>query len=494
MDRVKLQTALEWFKSLRDTSNRAFLPLYAAEERYLVLKGGAGSGKSNFAGHKVLDRCVHERGHRYLVCRKVKEDIRKSCYEQLISMCAELYPSCEIRTNSTQMSIIFPSGSVIYCVGLNDVTRLKSIYEITDVWVEEAAEITEADFNQLDIRMRGQSPHYSQLMLTFNPVSVNHWIKKRFFDKRIPNARTHESTYLDNAWLREQDRRVLEGFRDTDAYYYSVYCLGQWGSVYRTIFPSKLITERMRYLPQPLRRGLFENGKFTSASDGCVKIYREPIPGRPYVIGADTAGEGSDRFAAHVIDNVTGEQAAVLWASMDETAFPEQLRRLGMLYNTALIAVETNFSTYTVYELQRLGYKKQYVREGVDDYTHKPKRSFGFVTSKLTRPVIIANLVKIVTEHVENINDAETLNEMLTFVRNEELRAEAAEGAHDDLVMSLAITYFCRDQQSATDETVLVDWTHSMWEDYRNAPPEMRPVLIEKWGHPKPERPRRARR
>ena len=37
---------------------------------------------------------------------------------------------------------------------------------------------------------------------------------------------------------------------------------------------------------------------------------------------------------------------------------------------------------------------------------------------------------------------------MLTFVRNERGRAEAEEGAHDDLVMGLAIGYYIRSQQT----------------------------------------------
>lgn len=486
-----LDDALRWYKSLRDTSNAAFLPLYTDKHRYLVLKGGAGSGKSNCAGHIVLDRCVHESGHRFLACRKVKEDIRKSIFEQLVALAALYYPDVNIKANQSNFDIRFPSGSVIYCVGLNDVTRLKSIYEITDIWVEEAAEISESDFNQLDIRMRGKSAYYSQMILTFNPVSISHWIKKRFFDKADPRARTHESTYKDNKYLKAEDIATLESFKDTDPYYYDVYCLGNWGSTYKSIFPTEKVVARRAAAPKPLSIGLFERGRFREETDGFVKIYAEPRAGRPYVIGADTAGEGSDFFAAHVLDNVTGEQVAVLHAKIDETAFPPQLAALGRMYNDALIAVECNFSTYTVHELARIGYKNQYVRESFDSYTGKHKRAYGFVTGKITRPVILGDLLRIFSENPSLVNDIDTLEEFLTFVRNDKLRAEAAEGAHDDLVLSLAIAYHARGQQSAADETALVEWTHSMWEDYRAARSDVKAELIKKWGKPKPERKRK---
>ena len=77
---------------------------------------------------------------------------------------------------------------------------------------------------------------------------------------------------------------------------------------------------------------------------------------------------------------------------------------------------------------------------------------------------------------------------MLTFVRNESYRPEAEEGAHDDCIMALAIAHYIRPQQSyAVCESGAeeVEWTESMWEDYRAASREEKALLIEKWGNPK---------
>jgi phage terminase large subunit len=162
---------------------------------------------------------------------------------------------------------------------------------------------------------------------------------------------------------------------------------------------------------------------------------------------------------------------------------------LGMYYNTALLGIEANFSTYPNNELQRLRYPRLYVRESLDDYTHKVRHSFGFVTSKLTRNTIIANLINHVKNSSELICDRATLEEMLTFVRNEDFRPEAQEGAHDDLVMSLAIALAIGDQQSnvcetAEDEPTAV-WTADMWEDFRAADRETKEYLLRRWGRPK---------
>lgn len=121
---------------------------------------------------------------------------------------------------------------------------------------------------------------------------------------------------------------------------------------------------------------------------------------------------------------------------------------LGKFYNYALIGLETNFSTYPTKELERLGYDYQYVREKEDEYTGKTEEKFGFRTTMITRPLILANLQQIFLEEIDKINDIETLREALTFIKNERGRPEAMEGEHDDLIMGLAITYYIRDQQS----------------------------------------------
>jgi phage terminase large subunit len=97
-------------------------------------------------------------------------------------------------------------------------------------------------------------------------------------------------------------------------------------------------------------------------------------------------------------------------------------------------------------ELQRLGYPYQYVREAVDTYTGKTEKRFGFKTTSLTRPTIISKLIEIVREHSDTINDKDTLEELLTIIRNEKGRIEAPEGGHDDMMMGIAIAHQIRDQ------------------------------------------------
>lgn len=222
---------------------------------------------------------------------------------------------------------------------------------------------------------------------------------------------------------------------------------------------------------------------------GPIRIRKKPEAGRPYVIGGDTAGEGSDWFVGQVLDNVTGEQVAVLRHQYGEREYAEQMYCLGWYYNEALVGIEINYSTYPQKKLEELGYTHFYVRDRVDSFTGKPMDAFGFQTTAKTRPLAVDGLRDVAAHEIGLITDYETLGEMLTFVYDERRRPQAEEGAHDDCVMALAIAWYIRGQQRMNVEEPEAEgkakWTADMWDDYWGADEEGQKYLIEKWGEPK---------
>lgn len=454
--------------NLPEMSNRAFYPLFFNESRYLVLKGGGSSGKSVFASQKLIVRTLldQEGGHKFLVVRKVKQDIRDSAFAQLVrtirdwgmeqlfyiptGRSSDLYLRCEL------------NGSEFLFVGLDDVERLKSIEGITDIWVEEASEITPEDFRQLDIRMRAQSKYYRQMILSFNPVSITHWLKAEFFDRKKPDCTTHESTYKDNRFLSEVDRQVLEGFKGVDDYYYTVYCLGQWGVTGKTVYDGMKVTERLlqvRDMPSlAVGRLLYkldyaekviaDSVKFVSDVNGNLNIYEWPQEGYPYVIGGDTAEGGEDFCTGSVRNNISWNQAAAYRDQTDTDLYAKDMYALGMYYNTALIGIETNFDSHPTKELAFQRYPKQYVRQQLDKIGEDVVEKFGWLTNKVSRPLLVGEHVELAREHIETFNDATLLEEMLTFVRNEKGRPQAQEGSNDDTIVADGIALQIRDQQT----------------------------------------------
>lgn len=221
---------------------------------------------------------------------------------------------------------------------------------------------------------------------------------------------------------------------------------------------------------------------------GPIRIRKKPEQGKPYVIGGDTAGEGSDWFVGQVLDNTTGEQVAVLRHQYGEREYAEQMCALGWYYNEALVGIEVNYSTYPQMKMEELGYRRFYVRERVDTFTGETMKAFGFRTTSGTRQPAIDTLKDAAAHEIQLITDYETLGEMLTFVRDEKGRPQAEEGAHDDCVMALAIAWYIRPQQTTAverdPEKPKRKWTSDMWEDYRRAGAEDRRRMEERWGKP----------
>lgn len=132
------------------------------------------------------------------------------------------------------------NGNEIIFRGMNDDKqreKLKSITfqkgKLTDVWLEEATEFTQADLEIIDDRLRGELPdgQFYQIRMTFNPVSSNHWIKKVFFDIADNNVLTHHSTYLMNRFVDDAYRARMERRRIVDPDGYRIYGLGEWGEI-----------------------------------------------------------------------------------------------------------------------------------------------------------------------------------------------------------------------------------------------------------------------
>ena len=207
------------------------------EDRYLVSYGGSGSSKSYSATQKILFRVLTEPKHRFLCVRRTAKSLKKSVYQQIIDVIEEWGVKELFTINKTDLTITCKNGSVIYFTGMDDPEKIKSISSITGLWVEEASEITLDSFTQLDLRLRGNTKSYKQIILTFNPVSSKSWLKKRFFDNLDPLAKIVHSTYKNNPYIDKRYIDILESLISQNPSYYKIYALGEFGVLKGLIYP-----------------------------------------------------------------------------------------------------------------------------------------------------------------------------------------------------------------------------------------------------------------
>lgn len=196
-------------------------------------------------------------------------------------------------------------------------------------------------------------------------------------------------------------------------------------------------------------------------NNGYITLHKKVGKRLPYVLAVDPAGDGSDFTAMTVLDNRSCEQVCVTHANgLQSFEIACQAYCLGMYYNEALIASETNFAPEVMTILKELGYPNLYITqtEG-NNMLNGLQKKYGFRTTTVTRPYLISMLIEYVNKNSSLLNNYQTLIEAENFVRvykvidgRTKQKEQANAGAHDDLLMSLGIALYVRDSNQQTFE------------------------------------------
>ncbi len=216
------------------------------QSRYLLLMGGAGSGKSFFAAQKVLYRMRTEQGHRFVVVRKVARTIRNSVYQQLKDVIHHHGWQEEFKFSESRLEIEHKdTGNTLITTGVDDPEKLKSLAQPTGIWIEEATDLGARDFRQLDLRLRGETEHYLQIICSFNPISKRCFMYKHFYARDPINTFKVKTTHDNNEKVGSAFKEMLAEMKDLDPEYYKVYALAEWGENSNAIIYNYKLIPRM---------------------------------------------------------------------------------------------------------------------------------------------------------------------------------------------------------------------------------------------------------
>lgn len=215
--------------------------------KYYFLVGGYGSSKSYHIALKLVLKCLKEK-RKVMVIREVYETIRESCFSLFEELAEELgLMDTKMRFIQSPMKIRFKNGSEIIFKGMDKPAKLKSIHNVSIIWMEEASELKYVGFKELIGRARhpSQSIHF---FLSENPVGKDNWTYKHFFKdeekglvilddeelyvKRIIRTEDtyyHFSTVDDNHFLPADYVHQLDEMKTYDPDLYRIARLGHFG-------------------------------------------------------------------------------------------------------------------------------------------------------------------------------------------------------------------------------------------------------------------------
>lgn len=205
-----------------------FFPLlFDYSRRWEVYMGSAGSAKSYFITQKLIIRCCNEK-IKVLVCRRTGTTLRNTCFSLFKDILAKWKLTPYVKIRESDFNIKFPNGSEIIFIGLDEETKLLSLNNIGCIFIEEAFEVPKNIVEQLNLRLRGNTPN-QQIIMAFNPISKHHWLYD-FCEVNPPSSFifTH-STYKDNPFLNAEYVAELEELYTRNPQKARVFCDGEWG-------------------------------------------------------------------------------------------------------------------------------------------------------------------------------------------------------------------------------------------------------------------------
>jgi phage terminase large subunit len=237
----------DWLKII----NKSFEPLLKCRDRYLILYGGRGSSKSDFIAKKLIFQCLNDKYFRFVLVRSTYATIKDSQYQTIKDIIIDLGLAELFEFKLQPLEIVCKNGNKFLARGCDDTTKLKSIKDPSGCWYEEDIP-TEADFITITTSIRTGKADLLQEIFTINPEVEgqyqDNWFWKKFFlgqskksfsDKIIQEVdglkvelgyTAHHSTYHDNRWLPNEFKAFLEALKIQDPYYFTIYCLGEWGN------------------------------------------------------------------------------------------------------------------------------------------------------------------------------------------------------------------------------------------------------------------------
>lgn len=283
------------------------------ENRYFLITGGRGSGKSWTLSLFLLN-LTYEEGHVILFTRW-------TLTSAFISIIPEFIDKIELMNKEgdfeiTQSEIINKvTGSKILFRGIKTsqgtaTANLKSIAGVTTFILDESEELNDEDvFDRIDLSIRAANKP-NRVILVMNPSYKSHWIYNRFVKHKTGNCTYIHTTYLDN------ERNLSQSFIDQaqrvkaeNLHRYEHLFLGKWLDDAEGLLWSKPLIDKIRVVAKP------DLERIVIAIDPAASANLDSDETGIVVLGKDKQGKG------YVLEDLSGKYSPNEWAKVASQAF-----------------------------------------------------------------------------------------------------------------------------------------------------------------------------
>lgn len=189
---------------------------------------------------------------------------------------------------------------------------------------------------------------------------------------------------------------------------------------------------------------LFRSGNkitYSRHDKGLFKIWIPPEEGMTYSVGVDVAeGLATGDYSVAIVMDEKLNVCAKWRGHIDPDLFGDELVKIGILYNEAYLAIESNnHGLTTIKSVLNKEYYNLFYAKSYDKVNDTMTKKVGWVTNRKTKPMAIDKLAEFIREKFLGLWDMEIVRELYSYVIDDKGATNAQEGMHDDCVMSLAI-------------------------------------------------------
>ncbi|WP_338029579.1 PBSX family phage terminase large subunit [Gracilibacillus alcaliphilus] len=238
--------------------------LFDWNQKFQLLVGGYGSSKSYHAALKIIFKLLQEK-RTALVVREVYETHKDSTFALFSEIIEEMgllddsgrrkIAKGKIRPKESPYELRFFNGSKVIFKGMDKPAKLKSIHNVSLIWLEECSEIKYEGFKELLGRLRHPTLKLHMILST-NPVGEDNWVFRHFFvdrqnkvytleDKELYKNRImvigdtyyHHSMADDNLFLPDSYIEQLEEMKQYDPDLYRIARKGRFGVNGQRVLP-----------------------------------------------------------------------------------------------------------------------------------------------------------------------------------------------------------------------------------------------------------------
>jgi len=387
---------------------------------YILLTGGAGSGKTRGGALKALKMCCEYPGITGMVTAPAHNILTSATiptYKEIFTQ--EMWEEF----NETTKVAKIKGGGILYFRTARDPYMLRGP-GIGFFHMDEGADCSHLAFQILQARLR-QPNTPCQGWITTTPLGFN-WLYEEFVRNPRENycrikANTRENIFLPQEYVT----RLEESY--TDEQFLLQELEGEFIEIGGAC-PFDMKALNAMYQDTSER-------KFTEKL-GFIKVFSTRQVAKKYVIGADAAtglGEDESAFVCAIATPAGLEEVCSGRGKMPESEFADILHKESVTYNKAFTVVEdAPVGKGTLIKLQELGCNL-YERKS------KVSKKLGWPTTATTKPMMVSDLADMIRDKTLIVHNLDIIEQLMSYVRDEKGSYHATLGARDDYVSALML-------------------------------------------------------